>query len=1116
MMNLFTHFTRILFGVAGLCLCLTETIAQEMVSAHVVSMRTATQTTYRSLKSVLDELKSSKGIYYMFNSVYLKDKPVTVEYNKKDRIEAILSKVLTPSGLTFRKVGDIYVIIDEKEQKIDKVVQRQITKSAFVSSEQLEADIKRISGRMEMTPLVHVVAFTITGRVTSETDEPLPGVNVVLKETTVGAMTDNDGKFSLAIPDDQTNGTLVFSSIGYIREEVPINNRAVINLSLVPDLKTLNEVVVIGYGTQRKEEVTSAVASVKAAEFRQSGARNALDLVQGKVAGLTVTRSGTNPNSGVSLQIRGVNSLRGDQQPLVVIDGIPGGNLDLLQQDDIESIDVLKDGSAAAIYGTRANGGVILVTTKRGKAGPAQFDYSTYFRKEYVRNRPDFLNASEYRQKIAEGLRETDYGYSTDFYDLLINHSNLTQNHNLAMSGGSKNTTYRASIYYLDLQGVSKANGRTQYGGRVSLNQTGLNDRLTAQFNLATNFNRANLLGGGGWESSLTKNPTLSVYNPDGTYYFEQTSTNEVARLAQETSHRQQQTTSIDGKLSLDIIRGLRASIFGALQRDNMLDGEYRTLDSEFSLENDIYKGGGYASRYAYQSNSYTLEPTISYNRTINNFHSISAVGGYSYQYFVEENFWGDNYGFVNDIFEENNLGTGNQLSLGKAGLGSGKGDNKLIAFFGRVNYSYEDKYMLSLILRREGSSRFGANNKWGNFPAVSAGWNISKENFMKNISFLNSLKIRAGYGVTGNQGIPNYSSLVTLSGGGLYVFPDGQWRQTYGPDRNPNPNLRWEKKKELNLGIDFAVLNSRVSGSIDIYERRIEDLLDDYTSQLPPFIRENIFTNVGTISNKGIELALSATPIKNGDFSWVIDATASTGSNKMVSFSNEVFKAQFREYGSIGGYGALGNAVRTFEGGALGNFYGKRFAGFDENGKWLFYNRNGEKVPFSEINTGSNLETTDLAVIGNAIPKYYASLTNTLTYKNLSLRFFFRGRFKYDILNTMDISYGNQISKTNLLKNAFGKHAQINDTYQYSDYYLEKGGFVKLDEVTLSYTFKLKTPYIRNLRLYVTGSNLAVFTKYTGNDPDYVSDTGLGPGIDGRDMYPNTRSFLIGLNAGF
>ncbi|HEV7378536.1 MAG TPA: SusC/RagA family TonB-linked outer membrane protein [Dyadobacter sp.] len=968
--------------------------------------------------------------------------------------------------------------------------------------------------------------IVVKGRVVSAKDKSeLPGVSVVVKGTSTGVTTDIDGGYTITV--SGTDDVLVFSFVGSITQEVTVGNKSVIDVDLAENAKLLDEVVVVGYGSQTRERTTSAISSISSANFNNAGARNAMDLIQGKVAGLNINRSGSNPNSGVSMQLRGVTSLTGGLSPLVVIDGIPGGNLDLLQQDDVESISVLKDGSAAAIYGTRANGGVILVTTKKGQAGSAKFDYNTYFRKEFVRNRPDFMNADQFRARIADGSipASADYGNTTDAYDALINHGNLTQNHNLAMSGGAKGTTYRASLYYQDLQGIAKENGRQQYGGRLTVMQTGLKDRLTAQINLATNFNKANLLGGGGWEGSLIRNPTLSFYNPDGSYYFEQTSTNEVARLEQETNRRQQQTSSADAKFSLEILPGLQASVFGAVQRNSYIDGAYRSLASEFSKENDIYPNGGYARRNTFLSNSYTLEPTVSFDKTFGTNHTINAVGGYSYQYGVQESFEATNYGFVNDIFEENNLEAGSQLVTGKANMKSGKFDNTLIAFFGRANYSFMDKYMVSLILRHEGSSRFGANNKWGNFPAASIGWNISKEKFMENVTFVNNLKLRAGFGVTGNQDIANYSSLVTLGTGGVYINPDGEWRQTYGPDRNPNPNLKWERKNEYNVGADFTVLNKRLSGSLDLFKRVTSDLLYNYTSQLPPFVRETIYTNVGSISNRGVELTLNAVAVQSKDFSWTIDATGSYVKNIADDLSNSVYKVEAITTSGIGGYGALGEAIRIEQGGQLGNFYGKRFAGFTEDGKWLFFNRNGEKVRFDQINNSADPNVSDLSVIGNAIPKFNASLTNNFSYKNLSLRVFMRGRFDYDILNTMDLSYGNKVSvPNNLLNSAFGKHARLNDTYQYSDYYLESGNFLKLDEITLSYNFKLKSDIIRNLRVYATGANLATFTKYTGNDPDFVNDTGLGReddeqrrlGIDGRSAYPNTRSFLVGLSFGF
>ncbi|UPK69543.1 SusC/RagA family TonB-linked outer membrane protein [Chitinophaga filiformis] len=971
--------------------------------------------------------------------------------------------------------------------------------------------------------LLSLVAFsqsrTISGKVTETPgNAPLPGVTVQVKGSAKGTQTGPDGTYKLEVPQGAT--TLIFTFVGYKKEELPIAASGTTNASLSADVTALKDVVVVGYGTQKKSEVTSAVTSITAEDFRQSGARNALDLVQGKVAGLQISRlGGTNPNTGVAIQLRGVTSLTGTQQPLVVIDGIPNGNLDLLQQDDIESISVLKDGSAAAIYGTQANGGVILVTTKRGKKGPARVDYNTYFRKEYVQRRPDFLSADEFAAKIASGeIIAEDKGHRTDFVDLLVDHGNLSQYHNLAVSGGNENSTYRASMYYQNLEGILKENARRQYGGRLNIVSKGLNDRLTTQINLATNFNKANrLTDGGNLAGYYAFQPTYSPYNADGSWYFETTSTNELARLYQQTNMRQQQTTSGDAKLTLDLIKGLKASLFGSLQRDSWTDGAYADLASELSKES--YQGTGYASQNNEMSNKYALEPTVEYNISINNKHNITAIGGYSYRYEVYQGFNANNYGFVNDRFEENNLNAGNQLKLGKAGMGSYKNDNTLIAFFGRVNYAFGTKYMLSAILRREGSSRFGANNKWGNFPAISAGWNMKEESFMSDVTFIDQLKLRAGYGVTGNSGINNYSSLVTMGTGGNYINPDGVWRQTYGPNKNPNPDLKWEKKAELNVGVDYGFLRGRLTGSVDVFTRKTSDVLESFTAQLPPFVTDNVYANVGTLKSNGFEITINSTNVDMKDFRWTTDVAFSTATTKLEKFSNSLYKATFKEYGAIGGFGALGNAIRTYEGGKLGNFYGKRFAGLTQDGLWQFYKKDGTKASADQLNS-----ETDFAVIGNAIPKYYLSVTNSFKYKNWDLRVFMRGRMGYQVLNTMEMFYGTKKQlPNNVLHSAFTKHAALKDGYQYSSYYIENGGYMKLDEVTLGYNVPFKgNKYIRNMRIYFTGGNLATITGYSGNDPDFIKDTGLNPGIDAlnnsdnRTPYMSTRSFMFGLNVGF
>lgn len=975
----------------------------------------------------------------------------------------------------------------------------------------------------ESMPAKHVLAQkVISGTIVDENNQPVPGVGIKNITSGKGAVTDGNGKFNIEASEGDV---LRISYVGYITQNITVANQTTLNIKLAVSSDTkLDDVVVVGYGSRSQRELTSAITKVDTSQFRQSGARNALDLLQGKVAGLQITRSSSNPNTGVAIQLRGVTSISGTASPLIVIDGIPGGNLDLLQQDDVESFTVLKDGSAAAIYGTRANAGVILVTTKKGRKGAAQFNYNGYVKHETLYKRPDFMNATQFRERIAAGqYTAKDYGGDFNYFDDLINKDNFTNYQNLSVSGGSDKSNYRGSFTYNKLDGFARENSREQYQFRMSLTQKGFKDKVTAMFNVASNLNRANLLGGGGWEPVLTKNPTESYYNPDGSYLFTRNITNEIARLAQETSKRNQQTYSVDGKIDIDIVKDLKASAFVAYQRNQFIDNQYRLLGSQNSVENGDAPGGGYAYKGTELNENFNFEPTIEYSKTIKDKHRLTGMIGYSYRYEVNESFSANNRGYTNDIFQENNLGSV-PVAVNRIGIGSNKNDNTLIALFGRLHYTFDGKVNLEAVLRREGSSKFGANNKWASFPAISGSWEITREKFMENAKWLNFLKIRAGYGETGNSGFANYASLVTLSTGNLYPFPGGQWLQTYGPSRNPNPNLRWERKKEYNLGLDFAMFNNKLSGSVDVFKRDIVDLLYTYTSPQPPYVASTIYTNVGTISAKGIELTLSYAAIKNKDFSWNVDFAGSTIDNKLVTFSNDEFRRDMEQFGSIGGAGDLGNAFRTYEGRNIGEFWGKRFNSFTPDGKWLFTNRAGQAVPNAQINTSPFRDQTDLQMLGNAIPKYYLSLGNTFTYKQFDLRVFLRSKLDFDVLNTVALSYGNKFgTQGNLLNSAFTKYAQINDTYMYSDYYLESGSFLKVDEVTLGYTFKFKDKAFRSLRVYAVGQNLALLTGYTGNDPDLIQDTGLGQeingrslGIDTRSPYPSTRSFVFGVNFGF
>lgn len=988
--------------------------------------------------------------------------------------------------------------------------------------------------------LLYAQQRVLTGTVVDvKTNTPLSGVSISAPKT-IGTLTDVQGRYSLKL--NAPIDSLTFSYVGYRTKIVVMDTvkSDLLNVALLAQDASLEQVVVVGYGTQKRKEITSAIASLTPDDFNKGGVNNPMDLIQGKVAGLSITNTkGNNPNAGPSIQLRGVTSLTGTNTPLIVIDGIPGGSLDMIQQDDIASIDVLKDGSAAAIYGTRANGGVILITTKKGKAGDPQYNFSTYAQKEFVDKRPDNLNASQFRDLIKQGLidEDQDFGSSTDLFDELVNKNNLSQYYNLAASGGSETSNYRASVFYHDAQSIAKQDGRKEFGGRISLNQTGMQGRLTMQANLAVNLNKANLLGGGtledagdnsigNFEQAVQWNPTAPLIQPDGTYTQLQAfnNYNPLSRLAYRIYERDQSTVSGDAKMTLKVTDDLSASVFGSYVRDSYNDRQYRSSKDWDQRPETSYAGMAWARKSNFVDWSKTLEATVNYNKTFGK-SAIQALGGYSYQYETSENFDASNDGFSSDAYLDWNLGAGsgiNNLDLPRPAVNSFKEDNTLIAFFGRVSYSFDNRFYLQAILRHEGSSRFGVNSKWGNFPAISAGWTLTNEDFMKNIKVINYLKLRAGYGVTGNQGIPNYQSLYLLSTGGVYpqIAPGSQYDpgspsttqffQTYGIRWNVNPNLRWEKKGELNVGLDFGLINNRISGSLDLYSRTTKDLLYAYTVPQPSFVQNTLLTNIGSVSSKGVELTLSGKAVDTKDFRWDVTLTGSYNSNKLTKLSSENFKVNYLEFGGLPSPGNLGNTIRLYEGSAIGNFYGKRFAGLTDDGKWQFYKQDGTIAGTADMNE------EDKTVIGNGVPKINASLGNKLTYKGFDLSIFFRGKFKYDILNTPAMFFGNQKwLPNNLLASAVGEYKDLKDDPQFSDYYLESGNFVKLDNITLGYTFKFKTDYIKNCYLYVTGRNIATFTGYSGLDPE-LDDTGFTTGIDSRGFFPRTKSWMIGLNVTF
>ncbi|NJK94088.1 MAG: SusC/RagA family TonB-linked outer membrane protein [Bacteroidales bacterium] len=681
----------------------------------------------------------------------------------------------------------------------------------------------------------------------------------------------------------------------------------------------------------------------------------------------------------------------------------------------------------------------------------------------------DFQNSTNQALKDKAGSI-VDFGGNTDWFEEITRQA-LSHVHNLSISGGNEKTNYYASVNYRNLQGMVKRSYNDILNGRLSLAHLGMNDKLKFEMTLANTFRKSRPTDYGVYRQAMQRNPTLPVYNEDGTYREESgwELFNPVAQIYQNENDQQRNELMANVRGTLEIVKDLKFSVMGAIQKYNDLMGSYAYRNSFASIQ------GGYsgeASRSSGQSVDRTLESVITYNKYFGGKHSLSLMAGYSYQDFMWESFGARNRYFITDALTYNNLGSGLHLQDGtfKDGdIWSNKNSSKLIAFFGRAIYSYDDKYMFTLSARREGASRFGINHKWGLFPSVTAGWRLSRENFMSGITWLSDLKLRIGYGITGNQGIfkedgspLNYASLERLAPAGMMLY-NGKWIKGYGPDSNPNPDLRWEKKAETNFGIDIGVLDNRVIANVDFYQRSTTDLIFDYAVPVPPNLFNKMWTNVGKIKNQGVEITINAIPVKSTKFSWNTNFNISYNKNKLVSLSNDLYKTEYTDFENIGAPGLNTTpAYRLEEGSPIGNMFGYVFAGFTEDGKWLFWDKDHQnKLPASEI------KYEDKKVIGNGLPKYWMGFTNTFNYANFDLTVFLRGTFGFDLLNTQRIFFENRyMVPVNILKDALDSPVVADP--QFSDYYVEKGDYIKLDNVTLGYTIPFKNKYIQKARVYL------------------------------------------------
>lgn len=960
----------------------------------------------------------------------------------------------------------------------------------------------------------------VTGKVKDSSGEPVIGASVVVKgNNTMGTITDFDGNFMLDVP---AKSVLVISYIGYVTQEVPTAGKNSLEIVLKEDTKTLDEVVVIGYGTQRKGDVTSSVASVKADNFVKGAVKDVGQLIQGKVAGLAITNPNGDPTGSTQIRLRGTNTIGGaNTAPLVLIDGIPG-ELGTVAPEDVESVDVLKDGSAAAIYGTRGTNGVILITTKQAKGVDInQVEYNGYISTSLIAKKLDMLNADEFRTLYPD----QDHGADTDWIDE-ISRTPVSHVHNLSLMGGNSKTNYIANLNYTSRQGIMKKSDFESFQGRIEVTHRMFDDKLKLKFGLFGKKNQMESTTSGGsfrgwvYGQATRRNPTDPVRNEDGTWNenvskFEYE--NPLALLYEAEGNVKKTQLRYNGNIVYNPIKDLTLSAVFSYIRDNMNRGYGETLNHISALRDGL---AGWSSVGAYTKMEKLMELTAQYNKEIGA-HKFSVLGGYSYNETDFEELWIDNYGFQDDYFGGwHNIGIGSALKDGKANIGSKKTPTNLIGFFGRATYSFKNRYLLMGALRYEGASQlWGTDNAWGLFPSISVGWRITEEAFMKNQKIFDDLKLRVGYGVTGSQPKDPFLGVAMLKYGS-YAFVNGNWVQTIVPASNPNPDLKWEEKKETNIGLDFVSWGGRLSGSIDYYNRDVDGLIYEYGVPTPPNLYNKTMANGGTMRNRGVEVLVTVVPVQNKDFEWSTTGTFSLNSNKLISLSGSIFKSDYDYFntGTVEYSGQVADSHRVQVGESIGNFYGFKVVDVDSEGRWIYEDRNGELVNYKDFTHAPE----DKHVIGNGLPKWYAGWNNTLRYKNFDLNVTMRGAFGFQIINGGRMNYENVKNSRfeNRLKSVndlvFGKHTLSPEVEpEFNSYYVEDGDYWKIDNITLGYSFGQVGKYIKSLRIYGSVLNALTITGYKGIDPE-VSTDGLTPGYDTRDRYPSVRSFTFGVNVKF
>jgi TonB-linked SusC/RagA family outer membrane protein len=961
----------------------------------------------------------------------------------------------------------------------------------------------------------------IKGKVIDENRMPMAGATITEQGTRNSVVTAFDGTFEITV--QSNTAMLAVTFMGYV-SKVILANQINPTIQLEPETTSLKEVVLVGYGSMSKKDVTGSVSSITAKNMNQGAIVNPLQLISGKMAGVNINQVGSEPGSAPNIRIRGLTSLVGGSDPLVVVDGVQG-NLDLLNQippSEIASIDILKDASAAAVYGARGAAGVVLVTTKKSKAGKTSVEYTGTMSVDQIPNPLEVLNADQWWQQaqLVGVPASANHGASTDWFNILTQ-TGFTKTHALAFGGGADKFNYRASITAILQEGVVINSKSNKYIGRIQATQLAMEDKLKLTFNLNSGIIETNNsigdIGRAAFKSNLITNsyfvsPTNPVYNVDGTYF---TDPNVFHYLnpyaAAETVNNHDENNNLFGSLKaeLEIIDGVTVAGFGSWRNTNTTHGYYLPAES---TDADAVDQKGIANISNNKVNEKLMNMSVNYKKTLGN-HNLDVLALYEWQNQSYQGNFAQARGFINDIATYNALQLGDFSNTKPGDITSYKNDRTLISFLTRFNYSYLDRYLLTGSIRKDGSSVFGDNNKWGSFPSVSLGWAIDKEPFMANQTLFSQLKLRGGYGETGNQqGLyPQQSLSLVGQGNPNLTYFGGSQITNYIQVQNANPDLKWETKKQTNIGIDFALLDNRLRGSFDAYTATTDDLLFNYTVPQPPYPYDRVFANVGSLLNEGIEASLSYDLISNENTTLTLAGNVSFMRNEVLNLSGSIdgvpLNTDYVSWGAPNSYLVKGKPV--------GSFYTLHSIGKDNANSEKVLDRDGNGI----IDQGST--SPDRAYNGSAMPTYNFAFNPTFRYKNLDVSMLWRGSGGNKIYNSLNksLSYQESIGKSNVLTSSVP--LGMFTTQYVSDLWLEDGDFIRLDNVTVGYNFTFKeVKYLESLRLTLNGNNLLLFTDYSGMDPE-INLKGNGGDNNsnfGNDIgiYPRTRSFGLGLSVKF